>query len=149
MESKAQPCHCHVCLLGFTPEVCISMNLCPLPGRLSLLMWFSVSSKKVTCERLPELKFSWVLLNGRVGDSSWCLCSSGCIVLLFLDWTWELMGWACQTKEIKTDYRISKAYSFSNCTLSYADRSSHVNERLTHLFNNHSGCLKYWLLAKM
>lgn len=75
------------------PDVYETVSLCLLPERLLLSVQISVSSKKVTFQRLPELKCSWVLLNGRGGDSSWCLCSSGCIVLQ--DWTWGLMEWAC------------------------------------------------------
>lgn len=116
------------------PEVCVSVNLCPLPGRLLLLVQISVSSKKVTSQRLPELKCSWVLLNGRGENSSRCLCSSGCIVLLFFGLNLGIDGMSLSGEGSKTGtgYRISKVCSLSNCTLSHADRSFDIKERSTH-----------------
>lgn len=114
------------------PEVCVTVNLCPLLERLWLLVQISVSSK-VTSQRLPELKGSWVLPNGKE-DSSWCLCSSGCSVLLFFGLDLRIDGVSLSGEGSKTwtGYRISKTCSLSNCSLLHADRSSDIKERSTY-----------------
>lgn len=86
------------------PEVYISMNLCPLPRRLLLLVQISVSSKKklsvkdylsssaAECFLMEEEKIH----HGACAALAVLSCS-------FLDWTKGLMEWACQAKEVSQE----------------------------------------------
>lgn len=126
---------CAIVMFVF-PEATWGLCYCePLPPSWEVVVVSTDFSllKKVTSQRLPELKGSGVLLNGKE-ESSWCVCSSGCSVLLFfgLDLRIDGMSLSGEGSKTWTGYRISKACSLSNCTLSHADRSSNTEERSTY-----------------
>lgn len=130
-ESGAQLCPCHVCLPVATWGLCKREPLPPSQEVVAVSANLCLLKKKVTSQRLPELKCSWVLLNGRGKDSSWCLCSSWlcCPALFGLNLGIDGMSLSGEGSKTGTGYRISKACGLSNCTLSHADRSSDIKDQ--------------------
>lgn len=149
-ESGAQLCPCHVCLPVATWGLCkreplppsqevvaVSANLCLLKKKLPLKGYLSSSAAE--CFLMEEEKIH----HG-------ACAALGCVVLLFLDWTWGLMEWACQAKEVRRELVTGSARHAASLIALYHMQIGALTLKINPSpFNKHSGCLKYWLLVKM
>lgn len=122
------------------PDICVSMNLSPLPRRMLLLVQISVSLKKLPLKG----HLSWSAAECFLMEEK--IHPGACAALPALSWIW---GWG-EGGKTGIGYRISKACSLSNCILSHADRSSDIKERSTQPpLTSILIAWKYWLLVKM